>query len=303
MSANRDNNLESGWVGGFNIGATSITDVGDSMGISSLLTSADDVRFWAGGTYEARASAVFNVTRAGVLSATGATISGTLTATAGAIGGFSIGSDYVRDSANSFGLASTVTGGDDVRFWAGATFANRATAPFRVTEAGVLTSASGTIGGFTIGSTTLSASGGTEPITLDSSGPISVGTNSASNYYVKITSGYNGSGGSFVSRYDTKKVLVLDTHPTSPGVGEISLYDASENRNVFISGGGYISLIYVIHAVTTVGALPAAGTSAGYRAIVSDATATLTAGIGAVVTGGGANYSPVWCDGTNWRQG
>jgi hypothetical protein len=84
-------------------------------------------------------------------------IEGTVTATAGTIGGFSLGSDFVRDAANSMGLASTVTGGDDVRFWAGAAFASRASAPFRVTEAGAvtgtnvtLTSASGTVA---IGST------------------------------------------------------------------------------------------------------------------------------------------------------
>ena len=51
------------------------------------------------------------------------------------MGGFDIGSDYLRDTGNTFGLASTVTGGDDVRLWAGDTFANRATAPFSVTEA------------------------------------------------------------------------------------------------------------------------------------------------------------------------
>lgn len=62
-----------------------------------------------------------------------------IAAITGTIGAFEIGADYIRDAANSFGLASTVSGGDDVRFWAGATFANRATAPFRVTEAGVVT--------------------------------------------------------------------------------------------------------------------------------------------------------------------
>ena len=66
------------------------------------------------------------------------TITGIINATSGTIGGFTIGADYIRDVANSMGLASTVTGGDDVRFWAGDTFANRATAPFRVTEAGIL---------------------------------------------------------------------------------------------------------------------------------------------------------------------
>lgn len=75
------------------------------------------------------------------------TITGTITATTGSIGGFDIGADYIRDAANSFGLASTVTGGDDVRFWAGDTYANRATADFRVTEAGALVATNATITG------------------------------------------------------------------------------------------------------------------------------------------------------------
>lgn len=114
--------------GGFDISSEYVRDHADSFGMASTVSSSDDVRFWAGATYANRASAPFRVTEAGVV-----------TGTTGNFGGFSIGSDYIRDAANSFGLASTVTGGDDVRFWAGATFANRATAPFRVTEAGVVT--------------------------------------------------------------------------------------------------------------------------------------------------------------------
>ncbi len=66
-------------------------------------------------------------------------IVGDITASTGTIGGFTIGADYIRDAANSMGIASTVTASDDVRFWAGDTYVNRATAPFRVTEAGLLT--------------------------------------------------------------------------------------------------------------------------------------------------------------------
>lgn len=66
------------------------------------------------------------------------TFTGTVTATSGLIGGFSIGSDYIKDVADSFGLASTVTGGNDVRFWAGDTFANRATADLRIYEDGAI---------------------------------------------------------------------------------------------------------------------------------------------------------------------
>jgi hypothetical protein len=54
----------------------------------------------------------------------------------------------------------------------------------------------------------------------------------------------------------------------------------------------------------TVAQLPAASTAlAGTRSAVSNASAALTAGIGAVVAGGGANIVPVFCDGTNWRIG
>ena len=52
------------------------------------------------------------------------------------IGGFDIGADYIRDTANTFGLVSTVTAGDDIRIWGGASFANRASANFYITESG-----------------------------------------------------------------------------------------------------------------------------------------------------------------------
>lgn len=56
--------------------------------------------------------------------------------------------------------------------------------------------------------------------------------------------------------------------------------------------------------VYTVATLPSPASAYTYcRAFVSDANATMTAGIGAVVAGGGANKVPVYCDGTNWRIG
>src|SRR3990167_6647671 len=91
------------------------------------------------------------------LTANNATITGTITATAGAIGGFNMGTDYIRDVANSMGMASTVSGGDDVRFWAGDTYANRATADFNVTEAGAVTASNITITGGAISSTPISS--------------------------------------------------------------------------------------------------------------------------------------------------
>ncbi len=77
-----------------------------------------------------------------------ATFAGALSAPTGNIGGFTINSDNIIDTANSFGLASTISGGNDVRFWAGATFANRATAPFRVYENGDVVASSLTLTGY-----------------------------------------------------------------------------------------------------------------------------------------------------------
>ncbi len=133
-------------VGSINIPDTTSTN---SFHVDSLGNA------WWGATTLAAAPA--SITKAGVLTATGAVISGAITATSGAIGGFDIGSDYVRDVANSFGLASTVTGGDDVRIWFGATFANRATAAGRITEAGAATFSSMTITGGAISGVPISA--------------------------------------------------------------------------------------------------------------------------------------------------
>jgi hypothetical protein len=55
--------------------------------------------------------------------------------------------------------------------------------------------------------------------------------------------------------------------------------------------------------VMAVAELPTAGESMGGRAVVADSNAALTAGIGAVVVGGGGNIVPVFCDGSNWRIG
>jgi hypothetical protein len=54
--------------------------------------------------------------------------------------------------------------------------------------------------------------------------------------------------------------------------------------------------------VFTVATLPAV-TPAGQRSFVSDSTTTLAAGLGNIVAGGGANLTPVYSDGANWRIG
>jgi hypothetical protein len=61
---------------------------------------------------------------------------------------------------------------------------------------------------------------------------------------------------------------------------------------------------YVKTTAVAVASLPSAAIAgAGARSAVTNATQALTAGIGAVVVGGGANVVPVFSDGTNWRIG
>lgn len=79
------------------------------------------------------------------------TARGRLTVTeGGVVGGFDIGADYLRDTGNSFGLSSAVSGSNDVRFWAGDTLVNRDTAPLRFYEDGT-----GVIGAWNITTTKL----------------------------------------------------------------------------------------------------------------------------------------------------
>jgi hypothetical protein len=91
---------------------------------------------------------------------------GEITANAGAIGGWIIGATALTDTAGTTGVSSAVTAGDDIRFWAGNT--TPSSAPFRVTEAGVLTASSGTIGGWTLSATDLTAGSGGTSIGLSS---------------------------------------------------------------------------------------------------------------------------------------
>lgn len=61
------------------------------------------------------------------------------------IAGWVIAAADLKDVAGTVGLSSAVTGGDDIRFWAG--HATPASAPFRVTEAGALVASSATVSG------------------------------------------------------------------------------------------------------------------------------------------------------------
>jgi hypothetical protein len=96
------------------------------------------------------------------------TIVGSITATSGTIGGFTISATtisatnltFTSGAANTANITvgtgatagglNTANASGDIIFWAGSTFANRATAPFRVTAGGALVATSATISGYVI---------------------------------------------------------------------------------------------------------------------------------------------------------
>lgn len=231
----------SGTIGGFNIGADYIRDVANSMGLSSTVTAGDDVRFWSGSTFAARATAPFRVTESGELVASNATISGTIAATSGAIGGFDIGSDYIRDAANSFGLASTVTGSNDVRFWAGAAFASRATAPLRFFEDGT-----GVIAGWTIGATSFSAT----DIFLFSSAASGVNVGASGGAQTRMT---YSAGIPILSQTNSAGIVIAQLFPSGSD-GRFELYDALNNLRIQLLSTGTSSFVNGVSAASFSGA-------------------------------------------------
>src|SRR3990167_4114110 len=132
--------------------SSTVADIGtNTAGSISVVNGLNTIGFTPSGANAifsgTTGSPEFKVTPAGALTATSATITGSITSTSGTIGGFTIGADYLRDTADSMGLASTATASDDVRFWAGDSFTNRASAAFRVTESGAVTVTSGSVQG------------------------------------------------------------------------------------------------------------------------------------------------------------
>ena len=132
----------SGKIGNWNIGTDSLY-VPNKTGISS---NTGKFAFWAGESNSKNGAngsdAVFRVGHNGVLIASNATITGSITATSGAIGSFTLDSTYLQSSDKTVGLSATAS---DWAFWAGG--ANQNTAKFRVNHAGQLWATSATISG------------------------------------------------------------------------------------------------------------------------------------------------------------
>jgi len=229
-----------------------------------------------------------------------ASFTGQITASSGAIGGWSIGSDYIRDAANAVGLASTVTGGDDVRFWAGDTYANRATADFRVTEAGAMTATSGQIGGWLITGSTLYndtysagqapidypfyagqtyANRATAPFRVEDSGAL-YATNANINGSITSTSGTIG-GWTLASNY-----------LTAGSAGTTVRLDSGGSNPAFSAGSS--TPASAPFRVTNAGALTA--TNATLTGTLSAASGNVTINGSGITLASGSTYFLQWSD-------
>lgn len=136
----------SGTVGGWTLASTTLSGTNvtlDSTGAIAIGSSNNIFKADSNGIYLGNAtfaSAPFSVTPAGAIKAT-----------SGEIGGFTLGSSTLIAGATTTTVGiSTGATTSDVAFYAGN--ATATSAPFRVTNAGALTSTSGSIGGWTINS-------------------------------------------------------------------------------------------------------------------------------------------------------
>lgn len=130
----------SGKIGGFTISQYTLVNNNGTSTVGICSTNGKGWAFWAGNTDGAKAP--FHVGHNGKLYASGAEISGVITATSGKIGSFTLDSTYLQSSDKTVGLSPTAS---DWAFWAGGINTNNA--KFRVNHAGQLWATSATITG------------------------------------------------------------------------------------------------------------------------------------------------------------
>lgn len=130
-----DGNLTIGTGGSLRSGKTSYADTSNAG-------------FWMGIDSAVAVIRIGNIghTSGMVWDGTTLAITGTVTATSGTIGGWTISSTDLSADSGAIGMASS----GSVRFWSGHT--TPSSAPFQVSSAGALTATSGSVGGWTIDS-------------------------------------------------------------------------------------------------------------------------------------------------------
>jgi hypothetical protein len=189
--------LNSTGLAGFNSGGTATFSVSASTGAAVFSGSVTGATI-TGGTLNIAGNAIIDAS--GLLTATGATITGAINATSGYFGTVSNG--FSISSTGLVGVgAGTIVGGAI----SGTTFTNGST--FSVTSAGVLTATSGTIGGFTLSASSIFSS---TNLVIETSGTIT-GGNSSTIFY-----GFANIGGGAVTG---ERLIVAGTSALNGNTG------------------------------------------------------------------------------------
>ena len=153
-----------GNIGGWHIGSSYLgdktTQSDSTVGMASGKDTSEQSQkysFWAGGKYSDTNTPLFYVTPGGYLHSE-----------FGQIGGWYIGSNYLGDanSLNNSSIGFHKNTGDNIVLWAGNT--TRTSAPFSITAKGALTSTSGTIANWSIGTNQLNSGSGETYVALNS---------------------------------------------------------------------------------------------------------------------------------------
>ncbi len=328
-------------------GITMFTVSGTAVNLANVLTVSTSGKVFTGtGTY-ANANTYFYVDSSNRFSLganltwDGATltITGSISATSGTIGGWTVGATTLTggnatlDSAGQLflGTASNVVylSATDAtyRLWVGNVTAGSAT--FSVTKAGALFSTSGTIGGFTIATSKLSAGSGVNYVELNSSAAsgLTVGDLAGAALILKIVSSVPNLS---FSNTDTSSAATLYTDPVNGG-GHFELYNSAGSSRIVLTGytGAITATTLAITGQCTVGAgsdgAPgyafAGATDYGYwksgtslrfvtagtaRFSIDSTTASFSAAVGAVgviTAGSGSNSAPGFGFGSGTNYG
>ena len=163
-------------------------------GTSSMTSTTSGTYIGTDGIRQYASSSAYVNIQSGVVTAVGASISGVLTATSGTIGGWTINDSYGIYTNSKTSATSTNSGmliQKSGAIYAGAYNSSTGACPFQVTSAGALTSTSGKLGGWTIGTSAIY--NGTTSMTSTTSGTY-IGTDGIRQYasssaYVDIQNG------------------------------------------------------------------------------------------------------------------
>jgi hypothetical protein len=198
-------------------------------------------------------SQVFRVTPTGYLSAQGAYIKGNITADSGTFNGtVNATAGYFGSGGNYWSITSTgITGVGTATIVGGLIQGSSIQVPqtsplFQVFSNGSIQSTAGTIGGWTIGSTTLSATSGTKTTTIDSSSATLSLSDSSTGFLSSAAITVSASGAS--------------TYYTAAGINIVNKLAVDTNSDV-----GGVSATPRIYAPSSVGIriVPNAGSSSG----------------------------------------